>query len=263
MERQRVTAVGWLPFLTEIADRADEIALRHFRGPRLQVEEKPDSSPVTEADRAIEEAARRLCRDRHPDLAVAGEEFGVGPSGTGARLVIDPIDGTRNFVRGVPIFGTLLAIEEAGEVVAGLVSAPALGARWSAARGNGAFAGARRIRVSAVSRLENAFLLHSTVGGHAEKPPPDGFAGLARRVERTRGFGDFYQHLLVAEGAAEIAVDPSVSLWDVAPLLVVVEEAGGRATTLAGERRADGGSFVTTNGVLHEETLRLLAGSFG
>jgi histidinol-phosphatase len=249
----------WLPFLSEIAAEADEIALRSFRAPRLRVETKPDASPVTEADRAIEEAARRLCRERHPGLGIAGEEFGTDPSASGARLIIDPIDGTRNFVRGVPIFATLLAIEEEGEIAAGLVSAPALGARWSAARGRGALAGTRPIRVSGVGALEHAFLLHSSVAGHAETVPPPGFAALAERVERTRGFGDFYQHVLVAEGAAEIAVDPAVSLWDVAPLIVIVEEAGGRATTLEGERRA-GGSLVTTNGPLHDEVLARLGG---
>jgi histidinol-phosphatase len=253
-------AAAWLPFLVEIADRADEIALHFFRAPRLRVETKPDASPVTEADRAIEETARGLCAARRPALAVAGEEFGVAPVDGGPRLIIDPIDGTRNFVRGVPVFGTLLAVEEAGEIVAGLVSAPALAARWSAARGSGAFAGARRIRVSAVARLADAFLLHSSVGGHSETGPPAGFAELAGRVDRTRGFGDFYQHLLVAEGAAEIAIDPSVRLWDVAALLVIVEEAGGRATTLAGDR-APGGSFVTSNGLLHDAALEVLSGT--
>ena len=252
----------WLPFLVEIADRADAIALRFFRAPRLRVETKPDASPVTEADRAIEEAARALCGARCPALAVAGEEFGIAPEDGGPRLIIDPIDGTRNFVRGVPVFGTLLAIEEEGEIVAGLVSAPALASRWSAARGSGAFAGARRIQVSAVRKLEDAFVLHSSVGGRSETaPPPAGFAELVRRVDRTRGFGDFYQHLLVAEGAAEIAIDPSVRLWDVAALMVIVEEAGGRATTLAGDRRASGGSFVTSNGVLHDAALGILSGT--
>ena len=246
-----MTAAEWLPLLQEIADEADGIARRFFRAAGLRVETKPDQSPVTEADRAIEHAARAVVQRRHPDLEVLGEELG-GPAKTErTRLIIDPIDGTRNFVRGVPVFATLLAIEQEGEVVAGCVSAPALGMRWRAARGAGAYAGDRRVRVSSVSDLSQASLFHGNLA-RAESRPPAGFEALVRRVERTRGFGDFYQHMLVAEGAGEIAIDPRMQPWDIAAVQVIVEEAGGRATSLAGERSIYAGSLLTSNGGLHD-----------
>ena len=253
-------ARGWLAFLEELADEADPIALRYFRAQDLRVEEKPDLSPITQADLAIEEAARRLTSQRHPMLGILGEEQGETLGAVETRLIIDPIDATRNFVRGIPIFASLLAIEESGEPVAGLVSAPALGARWSAARGYGAHAGKRRLRVSGIRELAGAQLFHGSLGGIEAKAHPPGLYTLIQRTERQRGFGDFYQHVLVAEGAGEIAIDPGVAPWDIAALVVVVEEAGGRATTLGGERTIYGGSLVSTNGATHEETLRILAG---
>lgn len=247
----------WLALLHDIADEADRIALRHFRASGLGVETKADASPVTVADRGIEDAARTLLRSRHPTVAVLGEE--QGETGTGdVRLIIDPIDGTRNFVRGVPVFATLLAVEAAGVIEAGVVSAPALGQRWHAARGAGAWNGRRRLAVSRVTQLERAHLFHGSVGGAGEENPLPGLLPLAGRVERTRGFGDFYQHVLVAEGAGEIAVDPVVQAWDIAPLLLLIEEAGGRATSLAGARTIYGGSLVSSNGLLHATALEAL-----
>jgi histidinol-phosphatase len=176
-------------------------------------------------------------------------------------LIIDPIDATRNFVRGIPIFATLLAIEQESEIVAGLVSAPALSARWSAARGSGAFAGSRPIRVSRVSDLARSQIFHGSLGGAEAKRLPPGLPTLIRATERQRGLGDFYQHVLVAEGAGEVAIDPVMFPWDIAALQVIVEEAGGRATTLQGERSVYGGSLVCSNGLLHEEALRILRGA--
>src|SRR2546426_4573122 len=199
------------------ADRADEIALHFFRNPGLQVDTKPDLSPVTEADQAIEAMARRLVRDTHPELGVLGEEEGEAAGTAQTRLIIDPIDGTRNFVRGIPVFATLLAIEHGGEVVAGVASAPALGARWHAARGGGAFRDGRRIGVSRITALERALLFHGNLAPREAGPAPGG-CGAIPRVERTRGFGDFYQHMLVAEGAGEIALDPLMQPWDIAGL---------------------------------------------
>ncbi len=252
------SAEDWLPFLMAAADRADEIALHFFRNPGLRVDTKPDLSPVTEADRVIEAMARRLVRDTHPALGVLGEEEGEAAGTAEARLIIDPIDGTRNFVRGIPVFATLLAIETGGEVVAGVASAPALGARWHAARGGGAFRDGRRILVSRIESLEHALLFHGNLGPGEAGPPP-GIAGLIARVERTRGFGDFLQHMLVAEGAGEVAIDPVMQPWDIAAPQVIVEEAGGRATGLGGKRSIYAGSLVTSNGPLHESALRALA----
>ena len=249
----------WVALLHELADAADRIATRHFRTASLAVETKDDASPVTVADREIEAAAVALIRRRHPEMAILGEETGETAAGRDRRLIVDPIDGTRNFVRGVPIFATLLAVEEAGAVVAGLVSAPALGQRWHAARGMGAWNGARRLAVSTISRLNRAHLFHGSLGGSGEENPLPGLVPLASRVERTRGFGDFYQHVLVADGAGEIAVDPVVQPWDIAALQVLVEEAGGRATSLAGERSIYAGSLVSTNGPLHAAVLEALA----
>jgi histidinol-phosphatase len=245
----------WLRFLERIADRADGIALRYFRSSALHVEQKRDLSPVTEADRAIEDAARELVDKEASELGVHGEEHGETAGRSGARLWIDPIDGTRNFVRGIPIFASLLAIEEDGEIVAGVVSAPALHERWSAARGHGAWRGTTRIRVSAVATIAEANVFHGDITPREGGPLPAGFHTLARHAARTRGFGDFYQHVLVAEGAGDVAIDPVVRPWDIAPLVVIVEEAGGRVTSLAGERTIHGGSLVTTNGLVHGEVL--------
>ncbi len=251
-------AERWLPFLTAAADRADEIALRWFRRPGLRVDTKPDQSPVTEADQTIEATVRALARDRHPELGLLGEEQGKAAGSAGdARLIVDPIDGTRNFVRGIPVFATLLAIEAGDEVVAGVVSAPALQARWHAARGTGAFRDGRRLQVSGVRALEHALLFHGNLGPGEPAPPP-GIMRLIGQVERTRGFGDFYQHMLVAEGAGEIAVDPAMQPWDIAAVQIVVEEAGGRATTFSGERSIYGGSLVTSNGSMHQAILDTL-----
>jgi histidinol-phosphatase len=248
----------WLPFLTDLADVADEIALRHFGSAELGVDEKPDMTPVTEADRGIEAAIRGLCRERHPELGIFGEEEGETAGSSPTRLIVDPIDATRNFVRGIPVFATLLAIEHEREVVAGMVSAPALLRRWSAARGRGAFTGSRRMQVSSVTDLARAQLFHGSLGGSEAKQLPPGLPGLIRATDRQRGFGDFYQHVLVAEGAGEIALDPIVHPWDIGPLQVLVEEAGGRATTVDGGRDIYGGSLVCSNGVLHDEVLRAL-----
>jgi histidinol-phosphatase len=246
-----MSPVDWLPLLGDIADRADEIALSFFGAKRLRVDAKPDSSPVTEADQAIETMARALLREREPALGLLGEEQGEVTGTAGTRLIIDPIDGTRNFVRGIPVFATLLAIETDGEVVAGVASAPALGARWRAARGGGAFRDARRLRVSSTRSFDEALLFHGNLGANEAGPPP-GFAQLVGRVAHTRGFGDFYQHMLVAEGAGDVAIDPVMHAWDIAALQVIVEEAGGRATSLGGERSIYAGSLVTSNGALHE-----------
>ena len=233
------------------------MALRHFRSGRLKAETKADGTIVTVADREIEMELRRIVAAACPDLAVLGEECGETGGGAGVRLIIDPIDATQNFVRGIPIFATLLAVEESGEITAGMVSAPALGVRWSAARGAGAFRNGHRMRVSAIGRLEEAQLFHAGIASMGGRR--GAVIALAARVARSRGFGDFYQDVLVAEGAGEIAIDFGIEPWDVAPLMVIVEEAGGRATSLAGERTIYAGDFLSSNGLLHDLALAALA----
>jgi histidinol-phosphatase len=247
----------------ELADAADAITLDRFRAVDLRVERKPDLTPVSDADLAVEDAVRALLASRRPGDAVLGEEH--GSTGTGPRQwVVDPVDGTKSFVRGVPVWATLVALQVEGSVDVGVVSAPALGRRWWAARGLGAHAGrssrdARRLQVSGVSALADASLSYSSLSGWEVQGRLGGLLGLTRSVWRTRAYGDFWSHVLVAEGAVDVSCEPEVSLWDLAPLQVVVEEAGGRLTDLSGASRPDGGSVVCTNGVLHDEVLALLA----
>lgn len=242
-----------------LADEADRITSRWFLSAELAVEAKPDSTPVTEADRAVEQMVRDRLARTNPGDAVYGEEFG-GEAQAARRWIVDPVDGTKNFVRGVPVWATLLALQEQGRITVGVVSAPALGRRWWAWAGGGAWTSApgtppRRCRVSRVSTLAEASLSYSSLSGWAERGLLDGFLEMCGKARRTRAFGDFFSHALVAEGAVDAAFEPEVSLWDVAPLQVLVEEAGGRLTNLAGESRADGGSIVTSNGLLHDGVL--------
>jgi histidinol-phosphatase len=232
-----------------LADMSDRITLRHFGG-TFSVRTKNDQTPVTEVDEEVERAIReRLNRDR-PDDAIIGEEFGkLGDSSR--RWIIDPIDATRNYIRGIPVFATLIALD--GEV--GVVSAPAMNRRWWASRGDGAFCDGNPIRVSKVDRMADAQIGYDSVADFAA---PDRFLGLVQKCGRARGFGDFWIHMLVAEGATEIAVEPKVAWWDMAALQIIVEEAGGRFSALDGQPRADRGSGVSSNGLLHDAVLEAL-----
>ena len=241
----------------DCADIADRITLAGFRGESIRVQIKGDMTPVTDADRGTERALRDLLSGMRPDDAVIGEEFGVQGSGS-RRWYLDPIDGTKNFVRRIPVFATLIGLEQDGDMVLGVCSAPALGMRWWASRGGGAYANGRRIAVSGVDRLDAAQLSYDSVPGFEEHGLGQQFLQLARRCARTRGFGDFWSHMLVAEGAIEVAVEPEVQPWDLAPLKVIVEEAGGRFTDLRGDARIDGGSAVSSNGLLHDDVLAAL-----
>ena len=237
------------------------MTLARFRDRSLVVTTKPDLTPVTEVDRAVEQALRERIAAARPGHAVLGEEFGAEGAGE-RRWILDPIDGTKNYVRGIPIWATCIGLQHGGDVVVGVVSAPALGRRWWAARGEGAFADGRSIRVSAVAQLADAQLSYDSVPGWEPLGLGERFLGLARRCWRTRGLGDFWSHVLVAEGAVDIAAEPEVSVWDVAAIQVIVEEAGGRFTDLGGAARPGGGSAVSTNGLLHDEVLRELGTLF-
>ncbi len=242
----------------EAADAADAATTRWFRAPDLPVAAKADLSPVSAGDRAAEEAIRAYLARHRPRDAVLGEEYG-GTEAPGRRWIVDPIDATVNFVRGVPVWATLIALEDANGIAVGVVSAPALGARWWAGRGSGAWANGRRMRVSAVHRLEDAHLSINSVVTHEQHGLGPQITALSRACARTRGFGDFWSFMLLADGAVDIVVEPVAAVWDLAPLLVIVEEAGGRFTDLAGHRTVAGGNAVATNGPLHDAVLAALA----
>jgi histidinol-phosphatase len=233
----------------ELADLSDTVTLRHFRKP-ISIRTKTDGTPVSEADEEVERAIRgRLERDR-PDDAIVGEEFGSAGDAK-RRWVIDPIDATKNYIRGIPIFATLIALDG----FLGVVSAPALHLRWWALRGGGAFRNGDPIRVSPVQSLEGAQIGYDSITDFDE---PEPFLALVRRCGRARGYGDFWTHMMVAEGAIEIAVEPRGALWDMAAVQVIVEEAGGRFSALDGRPRADAGSGLSTNGRLHDAALAAL-----
>ncbi len=255
-----------LALALELTDVADAITLERFRAADLVVETKPDLTPVSEADTAVERTLRQRLASVRPGDAIVGEEFGSSSGAPGGRRwIVDPIDGTKNYVRGIPVWATLLALQEGDQTTIGVVSAPALGRRWWAARGIGAFGsdglsgGPRPLRVSVVRALEDAQLCVSGFDGWEDFPGGlDRLLGLARRCWRTRGFGDFWIYMLVAEGVAEIGCEPVVSLWDLAAPQVIVEEAGGTFTDLGGVPTAEGGDALATNGLLHEEALALV-----
>jgi histidinol-phosphatase len=240
-----------LAFAHALADTADAITTARFRALDLRVETKPDLSPVSEADRAAEEAIRDRIAGSARGEGVLGEEY--GDDGTDVKWIVDPIDGTTNYVRGVPVWATLLALQREGEVVLSLVSAPALGRRWWAVRGGGAFAAGERCRVSAVAALEDA-----SVSTTSARRMPPGWTEIVQRAWSNRGLGDFWQHCLVAEGSLDVACDTVMQLWDYAPVQLLVEEAGGRCTTYSGAEPAIEASFVATNGALHDEVVALL-----
>jgi histidinol-phosphatase len=251
-----------LALALELTAAADEVTMGRFRARDLHVETKPDQTPVSEADHAVE----RLLRDRiaaeRPGDAVLGEEFGeeFGLAGAGRRRwIIDPIDGTKSFVRGVPAWATLLALEVDGDVVLGVVSAPALGRRWWARRGGGAFADGAPIHVSAIRSMEDAQLCAPSERYFDDAGLGEPYRTLAARSWRTVGFADFWGHVLVAEGAVDVMIEPILALWDIAALRPIVEEAGGRVSDLTGAGWADGAPCVTTNGLLHDQTLTALA----
>jgi histidinol-phosphatase len=252
-----------LKFAHTLADAADVLTTARFLAGDLVVESKPDLTPVTDADRAVEREMREHIERARPGDAILGEEYGV-TSGGARRWVIDPIDGTKNFVRGVSVWATLIALQYDEQTMVGVVSAPALNRRWWAASGGGAWTGkstrdARPCKVSRVADLSDAYLAYSSLWGWEKRDQLPQFLDLLRRVWRTRAFGDFWSHMMVAEGAIDASCEPELSLWDLAALQVIVTEAGGRFTDLSGVNRTDGGSVVCSNGLLHDALLSVLS----
>lgn len=237
-----------------LADAADEITMARFLAADLVVDSKPDRSPVTDADTAVEDTVREIIDELRPDDTVLGEERG-GVVGEGRTWVVDPIDGTKNFLRGNPVWATLIALVDGGVPVVGVVSAPAFPRRWHASAGGGAWSGEQRLRVSGVSALEDAYL--STTDINLWEPRST-YLALIDACWESRAFGDFWQHVLVAEGALDLAADPVAYAWDLAAVQVIVTEAGGRFTDLRGEPRFDGGDGLASNGLLHDAALAVL-----
>jgi histidinol-phosphatase len=254
---------SWLGRALAWVDEADELAMTHFRRD-LQISSKPDRSLVTQADTAIEARLRERIAAAYPSHGIVGEEFGDDAGGAEVRWYIDPIDGTHNFVRGVPLFGTLLAVERDGIRQVGIMSAPALRERWYACRGGGAWAhgswdeSPRRLAVSSVRAIADAQLLYGSSRPIEKSERTPGFGRLVDDVWRERGFGDFWGYALVAEGAAEGMVEIGVNPWDLAAPQVVVEEAGGLLTDLDGDPRIDRLEVLASNFVMHEELLARL-----
>ncbi|WP_326699725.1 histidinol-phosphatase [Streptomyces sp. NBC_01754] len=249
-----------------LADAADAATTDRFKALDLKVETKPDMTPVTEADKHAEELIRGHLHRARPRDAILGEEYGLEGSGP-RRWVIDPIDGTKNYVRGVPVWATLISLMEAGEdgfqPVVGVVSAPALNRRWWAAKGAGAFSGrsltsATRLRVSKVERIADSSFAYSSLTGWEEQGRLDGFMDLTRACWRTRGYGDFWPYMMVAEGSVDICAEPELSLWDMAANSIIVQEAGGRFTSLDDVPGPGGGNAAASNGLLHRELLGYL-----
>src|SRR6202795_1210573 len=238
--------------LEAIAKEADAIAMRYFRTGDLRIDRKGDGTAVTQADRGVEEMARAKVKARGLALDVLGEEMGGGDSNAEsksgrARMIIDPIDGTEEFSRGIPTFGTLIGIEVNGEIVAGMASAPGLGSRWWAYRGEGAYRNGKRIHVSNADTLSRAMIFSTGTGPKKDPAMRAKLRLLSDTARNGRSIGGFWQHMLVAEGATEVAVDLTSQPWDLAPLGIIVEEAGGRSTNLRGERTIYSGQLVSNN----------------
>lgn len=249
-----------LEFALNLCEEAAKIIRRHFRT-GLQVETKRDNTPVTAADRGAEERLRDLIRQHTPNYGVIGEEFGTEIGTEDRQWVIDPIDGTKAFVHGVPLFGTLLALLEKGKAIVGIIQLPALGHVLQATAGGGAFVDGKPARVSGITQLDESLLLDGSATTMERLGHGPAWSGLRQRAKLHRGWGDCYGHFLVATGGAEVMADPIVEIWDVAPMQVILPEAGGRFTALTGEDSITMRSGLSTNGHLHAAVLHAMNAS--
>jgi histidinol-phosphatase len=257
-----VTTAADLDTALHLANVADAITVPRFRARDFTVRSKPDRTPVTDADLAVEDAIRAVLEEGSPGDVVAGEERG-GSIGSGRTWILDPIDGTKNFLRGVPAWATLVALVQDGRPTVGVISAPALGKRWWAATGSGAWchsgtAEPQRLTVSKISDISDAYVSTTHLGTWVEHHSRDAYLRLVDACWENRAFGDFWQHCLVAEGAIDLAAEPIVNPWDVAAVQILIEEAGGTFTDLSGHARIDGGTALSSNGQLHDTALALL-----
>jgi histidinol-phosphatase len=241
----------------ELADAADRISMRHFRRD-LQIDRKPDRTYVTQADIAIETELRERIAAKYPDHGVLAEELGAQSANRETRWIIDPIDATHSYMRGIPAFATLIALERAGVMELGIMSAPAMQSRWHAGRGIGAWCGERRLHVSKIKTLAEAQIFYASRTAFIEVGKERGFDAVVKESWRDRGFGDFWGYALVAEGAGEAMIEPALQPWDLAAPLILLEEAGGRLTDFSGRRTYAGGRAVASNGLLHDAILERL-----
>ena len=249
-----------MSFARGLADLAAEIGLSVFHGD-VRVTMKADLTPVTQADTEIETMIRRQIAAAFPDDRVLGEEQGGDAAAPGRVWIVDPIDATANFARQIPIWATLIALQVDGELVLGLVNAPSLGERYEAVRGEGARFNDVPIHVSDVAEIAEAQILYAEVESWLKEPRAEGVLGVLRDAKRTRGFGDFWGHVLVGRGAADAAIEPELATWDFAAPSVVVEEAGGKITAIDGGPLRHGGSVLSSNGAIHDELVSRLAWS--
>ncbi|MEI6109518.1 MAG: inositol monophosphatase family protein [Actinomycetes bacterium] len=253
-----------LELAMKLADAADKISMARYRALDLVVETKPDLTPVTETDRAIERSLRDQIATAHPSDGVIGEEFPNMPTSSNRTWIIDPIDATKNYVRGVPVWGTLIALAIEGEPLIGVVSAPAMGRRWWASPEDGAFTqdvdgSMRQISASGVSKISDASFSFSDQVGW-EIFGAGSLNKITSAVWRSRGYGDFWSHLLVAEGAVDIAIEPELQVYDMAAYIAIVHAAGGTVTSVTGGKAMEAGHSITTNGQVHQQLLDLLNG---
>ena len=261
------TPLEWLSFLHDCADAADDLCKHYFNKAHLKVDQKSNQTPVTEADLAIEKEIRRISAATFPDLLIYAEEFGQCPDDAPQKLIIDPIDGTQNFVRGIPFVGTLLAIEENGEIVAGIASQAMTFERWSAAKGHGSYHvnphldAPKKIQVSPISDISQSQVFHSSIfGSEAKGSTTETFIKLLSKTKRQRGFGDYFAHVYVAQGVGEFAFDYNLKPWDIAPLKLIVEEAGGKYTDVNGTSSIYTGTIISSNNQFHDEIINTLNG---
>ena len=261
MSKQNNTK-DWILLLQDIADAATDIALHYFDKKNFSIQSKADQSPVSQADLEIEDEIRRIISSDYADysLSIIGEEYGETKGESSTKLIIDPIDGTKNFIKGLPYFATLLAIEEEGVVTAGLVSAPATKERWWAAKGKGSFYNGQAQQVSNVAKLEESLAMHGSLFGSEASDEPQKVLSLLEKTFRQRGFGDYVPHMMVAMGLAEFAIDFKLKVWDVAALKIIVEEAGGSYSDTAGTSSIYSGNIVSSNGLFHKDVVSALDG---
>jgi histidinol-phosphatase len=243
----------------EMADAADRIAMQYFRKD-LQINQKPDRSYVTQADTAIELELRERIESKYPTHGVLAEELGRGTADRDVRWIIDPIDATHSYMRGIPVFATLIALERSGVIELGLISAPAMRERWHALRDGGAWSGTRRLHVSKIGRLADAQIFYASRSAFLAVGKAREFDAVIRQTWRDRGFGDFWGYALVTEGTGEAMIEPELYAWDLAAPLIIIEEAGGRVTDFSGRRSISGGSVVASNGLVHDAIIKALNG---